>query len=143
MELVGEPEPKRPRVEVSPPECYVCMETIFPCELVCQSWCRPVPHFTHVDCWNNAIGTRATGFNSAVCGMCRQKEPGEDEIVSALAACGVEYDSEEVYRLEDLPPLARRLIELFQKGKITNGQLWDFSVVSQRVQGTWPEEWDQ
>ena len=143
MELVGgEPMPKRPRVDVEPPECYVCLQTIFPCEEIHQSWCRPVPHFTHVDCWNKAIGARVTGIDSPICGMCRQREPCEDDIMSALTACGLEYDSDKLYHIEDLPPLGGRLIELFQKGKITSRQLWDFSEVSQRVQGTWPEELD-
>ena len=81
------------------------------------------------------------------CGLCRQRFPGGYDLDAAMHACG-RYD-DDYERLEDLPPLAVRLLDLRSSGEITEKQLYDFSEMCQRVMGTlrhpegspwgWPE----
>ena len=131
MELVGgEPEPKRRRVEVSPPECYFCLETIFPCERIHQSWCRPVPHVTHRRCWSVT--------ENLVCGLCRQEEPHWSEVMLAVEASGDKADLDKEYQPEELTPLGRALLDLRSKGKVTYREMWEFAKVCRKMAGTWP-----
>ena len=132
MELVGEPEPKRPRVEIAPPECYFCLETIFPCEQVHQSWCRPVPHFSHRRCWSV--------LENPVCGICRREEPRWSEIILAIGASGHRVDFSKDYQPEELPPLARALMSLRMNGEMTYEELWIFFNVCMKLIPTQPSD---
>ena len=135
MELVGEPEPKRPRVEIEPPQCWFCHDTIFPCEYYVESWCQPKAHFTHYGCFWKLCDPKPPER----CGVCRQRDPGYASIVEARRACGQSDNDEDWERLEDLEPLGKKLLQLLARGAITERQLYTFSEVSQRVLGTWSE----
>ena len=91
--------------------CPICMDTMFPVEDVTHSFCQPVAHFCHRDCWN-----AQTGGQKLHCMMCRQREVGEMELIMICEAFALDEGDIEV--VEQLPPFARQLLRAWQLGQI-------------------------
>jgi len=91
--------------------CPICMDTMFPVEDVTYSFCQPVAHFCHRDCWN-----AQTEDQKLHCMICRQREVGEREFIMIGAAFAI--NDEEIEVVEQLPPFVRQLLHAWQLGQI-------------------------
>ena len=91
--------------------CFICQQVMWPCEEVSSSWCQPVAHYVHKDCWNSQPERFKTN-----CQMCQQPEVGELVISAVCTLSGGRYD---VHNPQDfdvasqLPPHGQDLIKLF------------------------------
>ena len=91
--------------------CFICQQVMWPCEEVSISWCQPVAHYVHRDCWN----AQTKRFKFA-CQLCRQPEVGEMELIAVCALSGVEYDPHKPLEFEvasHLPLYGQELIRRF------------------------------
>ena len=115
------PQPAPPAPPVAAPVdptdgaaiCFICQQVMWPMEEVSISWCQPVAHYVHHDCWN----AQPERFK-ANCQLCQQPEVSEMVLMDVCTICGVVSGPlPEV--LEQLPPAGRALMRRFLNKEVT------------------------
>ena len=102
-------------------ECLICMDTIFPCEVLHEAECFPNPHILHLDCYNEYLLAQPRGLQATRCPVCRQVTLGELEWLDLSVIFKFDYDV--LYEIEQLPADAQEYARSFQRGEITQEQL--------------------
>ena len=118
---------------MSTSECPICLEQIFPCETVMHSFCHPVSHSVHADCWWDQ-----TEEQQERCSVCRQHElgrmtafmlyhhfPARDLNLTFEDLCGEPS-------MDWFSPAGQGLIRDFVRGEITEEELSRMAQVTRR-----------
>ena len=77
--------------------------------------CLPIAHRCHVACWNGQ-----PEHMKPFCRVCSQQSLGEED----LFLIGGLFGMEDILDVAEYPPLARRMLERFVTGAVSQRQLW-------------------
>lgn len=106
------------------PICPICQDAVWPCQLIHLSFCNPVQHILHYECWWDQ-----TEYQQSRCSICRQPEvprhiavniyyrfPTRERLICFDELCG---DS----AIEWFSLTGQGLIRDFVSGEITESEL--------------------
>ena len=102
--------------------CPICLEDIWRCETVKVSFCHPVHHVVHWNCWWDQPGQER-------CCVCRQHEvsrPTACMLFKHFPARGLNLSFEDLCRepsMQWFSPAGQGLVQDFVRGELTEGEL--------------------
>ena len=105
-------------------QCPICLEGIWPCETVQISFCHPVHHVVHENCWWDQ-----TGEQRQRCSVCRQREvsrPTAFMLYDHFPAKGLTLSFEDLCgepSMRWFSPAGQGLIQDFVQGELTEEEL--------------------
>ena len=104
--------------------CPICLEGIWPCETVQISFCHPVHHVVHENCWWDQ-----TDEQQKRCSICRQRElsrPTAFMLYGRFPANGLTLSFEDLCgepSMRWFSPTGQGLIQDFVQGELTEAEL--------------------
>ncbi len=113
--------PDQARVQL---QCPICLEGIWPCENIKVSFCHPIHHVVHWDCWWDQPDEQQER-----CCVCRQNEvsrPTSFMIYSHFPARGLNLNFEDLCgepSMRWFSPAGQGLIQDFVQGELTADEL--------------------
>ena len=109
--------PEEARVQL---QCPICLEGIWPCETVKESFCHPIHHVTHWNCWWDQ-----TDEQQERCSICRQSElsrPNAFMIYNHFPARGLQLSFQDLCgepSMRWFTPAGQGLVQDFVRGELT------------------------